>query len=105
MRGYPRDLLHASSIGYYLQGVGYEINWEERSGVEEKGYDRNSGQLLVEVSPDFFRPSEVDLLIGDSSKAKKQLGWFSKTSIEELVRLMIAHDRETAVSKEYSRLA
>ncbi len=81
--------------------LGFDVEWRG-SGVEEKGFDRNTGRLLVEVSPDFFRPSEVDLLIGDSSKAKKQLGWESKTSIEELVRLMIAHDRETAISKEYS---
>lgn len=81
--------------------LGFDVEWRG-IGVEEKGFDRNTGRLLVEVSPDFFRPSEVDLLIGDSSKAKKQLGWESKTSIEELVRLMIAHDRETAISKEYS---
>lgn len=84
--------------------VGFEVEWRG-SGVEEKGYDRNTGRLLVEVSPDFFRPSEVDLLIGDSTKALKQLGWSSKTSIEELVRLMVASDREAMMGKEFSRVS
>jgi GDPmannose 4,6-dehydratase len=71
--------------------IGIEIKWEG-SGVNEKGYDRESGRLLVEVSPEYFRPSEVDLLIGDPSKAKKKLGWSSKTPLEELVRVMVAQD-------------
>ena len=76
-----------------FQEVGIEIEWQG-SGVDEKGYERSSGRCLVEVSPDFFRPSEVDLLIGDPTKAKKILGWSSKTPLEELVRIMIAHDLE-----------
>ncbi len=87
-----------------FQEVGFEIEWRG-SGVEEKGYDRSTGRLLVEVSPEFFRPSEVDLLIGDPSKAKEKLGWSSKTTLEELVRLMVAHDRETIMGKEFSRLS
>jgi GDPmannose 4,6-dehydratase len=70
-----------------------EIRWEGK-GVEEKGFDSASGNLLVEVSPEFFRPAEVDLLIGDPRKAKKQLGWVSKTSLQELVQIMMKSDLE-----------
>jgi GDPmannose 4,6-dehydratase len=76
-----------------FQELGMEIEWKG-IGVEEKGYERSSGRCLVEVSPEFFRPSEVDILIGDPTKAKEILGWSSKTSLEELVRIMIAHDLE-----------
>lgn len=73
--------------------VGIEIRWEG-SGVEEKGFDLNSGTLLVEVSPEFFRPAEVDLLIGNPSKAKEKLGWSSKTSLQQLVQIMMKSDLE-----------
>lgn len=71
--------------------LGYDIEWKGE-GVNEKGYDKSSGKLLVEVDPKYFRPSEVDLLIGDASKAKKILGWEAKTSIEELIKIMIDND-------------
>ena len=71
--------------------VGIEIVWQGK-GIEEKGFDKRSGKLLVEVSPDFFRPAEVDYLIGDASKAKKKLGWEAKTSMEQLVELMVKAD-------------
>ncbi len=73
--------------------IGIEMRWEG-SGVEEKGFDRETGELLVEVSPEFFRPAEVDLLIGDPSKAKQKLGWISKTPLQELVHIMIRSDLE-----------
>ena len=73
--------------------VGIEIAWQGK-GVEEKGFDRATGNLLVEVSPEFFRPSEVDLLIGDPSKAKKKLGWSSQTKLQELVSIMVKSDLE-----------
>ena len=76
-----------------FQEIGIQIEFRG-SGIEEKGYERSSGRLLVEVSPEFFRPSEVDLLIGDATKAKRILGWSSKTPLEELVRVMVAHDLE-----------
>lgn len=71
--------------------IDINIRWEG-SGVDEKGYDLRTGRLLVSVSPQFFRPAEVDLLIGDPTKAKEKLGWEAKTSLEELVRLMVASD-------------
>ena len=71
---------------------GIRLNWQGE-GVEEKGIDEKTGKVLVEVSPEFFRPAEVDLLLGDPAKAKELLGWNPrKTSFEKLVRLMVEHD-------------
>ncbi len=63
-------------------------------GAEEKGYCRANGTCLIEVDPRYFRPSEVDLLVGDPSKAHQQLGWRHKTSVRDLVREMVASDLE-----------
>lgn len=69
-----------------------KLRWEGE-GVDEKGIDEKTGKVLVEVSPEFFRPAEVDLLLGDPTKAKTVLGWDPrKTSFEELVRRMVSHD-------------
>ena len=73
--------------------INIELAWEGE-GVNEKGIDKSTGNVLVEVSPEFFRPSEVDLLIGDYSKAKKKLGWSPKTSFEKLVSIMVEADIE-----------
>ena len=75
---------------------GIQIRWEG-SGVEEKGYDAKTGKMLVSVNPQWFRPTDVDNLWGDPTKAKTVLGWNpQKTSYEELVRIMAEHDREQA---------
>ena len=75
----------------FRQG-GISLRWQGE-GVEEKGIDEKTGNILVEVSPEFFRPSEVDLLLGDPGKARKLLGWNpGKTSFEQLVKLMVEHD-------------
>lgn len=75
-----------------FKNVGITLRWEG-SGVEEKGIDENTGKVLVEVDPKYFRPAEVDQLLGDPTKAKKQLGWNPcKTSFEELVKIMTDHD-------------
>ncbi len=72
--------------------AGIELRWEGE-GVEEKGIDTKTGQVLVEVDPKFFRPTEVEQLCGDPSKAKKLLGWNpTKTTFEELVKIMVQHD-------------
>lgn len=72
--------------------AGIELEWQG-SGVDEKGIDKRSGKVLVEVSPDFFRPTDVVTLLGDPAKAKATLGWNpTKTSFEDLVRLMTEHD-------------
>lgn len=80
--------------------AGIELKWEG-TGVEEKGIDQSTGKVLVEVSPDFYRPTDVVNLLGDPSKAKKELGWNpTKTSFEELVRIMIDHDmKKVAVER------
>ena len=75
---------------------GIKLRWEG-SGIDEKGYDAESGRMLVCVNPQWFRPTDVDNLWGDPTKAKKVLGWNpQKTSYEELVEIMAKHDRELA---------
>lgn len=72
--------------------VGIDLRWEGE-GVEERGIDIATGRVLVEVDPKYFRPAEVETLLGDPTKAKELLGWNpSKTSFEELVRIMARHD-------------
>ncbi len=72
--------------------VGIELEWQGE-GVDEQGIDKASGRVLVEVDPKYFRPAEVEQLLGDPTKAKQQLGWNPrKTSFEELVKIMIEHD-------------
>ncbi|GAB4149183.1 MAG: GDP-mannose 4,6-dehydratase [Patescibacteria group bacterium] len=68
-----------------------QIRWEGE-GDHEKGYDQKTGELLVAVNPDFYRPAEVELLIGDYSKAKQILGWEPQTDITELTRIMVESD-------------
>ena len=71
--------------------AGIELEWRGR-GVDEKGYCTRTGKCLVEIDPRYFRPTEVDLLIGDASKAHRQLGWKHETSARELAREMIEAD-------------
>ena len=72
--------------------VGIELRWEGES-VNEKGVDLKTGKVLVEVDPKYFRPCEVEQLLGDPTKARTLLGWNpTKTSFSELVRIMVAHD-------------
>lgn len=77
-----------------FKNVGITLRWEG-NGVDEKGIDANTGKTLVEVDPKYFRPAEVEQLLGDPAKAKKMLGWNPrKTSFEELVKIMTKHDME-----------
>ena len=71
--------------------VGIDIEWKG-GGVDEKGVDAATGKVLVEVDPKYFRPAEVDYLLGDASKAKELLGWQPKVGFEELVKLMMRGD-------------
>ncbi len=73
----------------------------EGDGVEERGIDTKTGKVLVEVSPQYFRPAEVDLLIGDYSKAKRELGWEPRTKCAELCRIMVEADFEKAKQRGY----
>lgn len=73
--------------------IDIEIAWEGE-GKDEKGYNKKTKELLVEVNPEFFRPAEVDLLVGDASKAKKELGWEAQTDIEQLTEIMVKYDMD-----------
>ena len=71
--------------------VGINIKWKDKN-LNEKGIDSKTGKILVKVNKNHFRPAEVDLLIGDSSKAKKKLGWKPKITLTDLIRDMIKYD-------------
>ncbi|TIQ50795.1 MAG: GDP-mannose 4,6-dehydratase, partial [Mesorhizobium sp.] len=73
--------------------VGIEIEWVG-SGIGEKGVDAKSGAVLIEVDPRYFRPTEVELLIGDPSKAERVLGWKATTSLDAMVQEMVRSDLE-----------
>lgn len=72
--------------------VDVNIEWNGE-GINEKGIDSETGKTLVEVDPKYFRPTEVDILIGDPSKAKRKLGWEPKVSFENLVKMMVDSDK------------
>lgn len=79
-------------LAFKYAGIELEFKGE---GLNEKGIEKNTGKVLIEVSPDFFRPTDVVNLWGDPSKAKKELGWNPlKTSFEDLVRIMVKADME-----------
>ena len=76
--------------------VGIELEWKGE-GVDEKGYDKTTGKALVEVDPKYFRPAEVEQLLGNPAKAKEKLGWNpTKTPFEKLVKIMVEHDMKFA---------
>jgi len=81
--------------------VGRQIAWRG-AGVDEQGLDAKSGEVLVEVDRRYFRPTEVELLLGDPSKAREKLGWTHKTSFRDLVREMVQADL-VEVEREYRR--
>jgi GDPmannose 4,6-dehydratase len=71
--------------------LGFDIVWQG-AGMDERGLDRASGRVIVRVNPRFFRPAEVDIVCGDASKARRELGWQPRTSFSEIVRLMVEAD-------------
>ncbi|RED44311.1 GDP-mannose 4,6-dehydratase [Aestuariispira insulae] len=75
--------------------VGMSIDWRGQ-GVDEIGYDSGSGRAVVKIDPRYFRPAEVEFLLGDASKAKRELGWSHKVSFKELVEEMVAADLQAA---------
>lgn len=82
------------TFGYFDK----EVHWDGE-GLDEKGYDAKTGQLLVDTSAEFFRPAEVDVLLGDPTRAKTKLGWELKTSFRDLVKEMIEADLNAKLSK------
>ena len=84
-----------------VQELGLEIRWEG-SGINEKGYDKND-KVIVAVDPKYFRPTEVETLLGDASKAKIKLGWVPRTSFGQLVAEMVREDYQSAERDELVR--
>ncbi|THV23061.1 GDP-mannose 4,6-dehydratase [Peteryoungia ipomoeae] len=80
--------------------IGLSIRWEGE-GVNEKGYDAVTGACIVEVDPRYFRPAEVETLLGDPSKAKEKLGWFPRTSFMDLVKEMASEDLKSAEREKF----
>ena len=78
--------------------AGYELTWEG-SGLSERGVDAKSGQILIELDPRYLRPTEVDSLYGDATKAKTELGWQPRVTFNELVDLMVDADMELAAEE------
>ncbi len=90
---------HQYSVREFVERAAGELDiglkWEG-SGVEEKGYDTATGKCIVAVDPRYYRPTEVDTLLGDASKAREKLGWVPKIGFEELVSEMVREDLELA---------
>jgi len=82
-------------INMAFKEAGIILKWEG-SGVNEKGINQDNGKILIEIDPRYFRPAEVDILIGDPSKAKIKLGWEPKVQLPELVKMMMKYDLEQA---------
>jgi GDPmannose 4,6-dehydratase len=104
----PEDFVLSTNKAYSVRQfieeiapyVGYEIIWKG-DGVNEKGYDKSTGKLIIEVDEKYFRPSEVQVLLGDYSKAKKKLDWQPKIEFKELAKLMIDNDTNKLIKKGY----
>ena len=89
----------AIELGWSGSNKNKAIEWSG-SGVNEIGKRIDTGEIVVRIDPRYFRPADVETLLGDPSNAKNKLGWTPKTSLEELVKEMIEHDRKEA-KKEY----
>lgn len=95
----PSDYVIATGKAHSVRGfierafqcVGIEIEWKG-NGIDSRGLDRRDGKVLVRTSPEFFRPSEVDHLVGDSSKARTEIGWQPRTGFDDLVKTMVDAD-------------
>lgn len=104
----PDDFVIATGVQHTVRDfterafavAGIEIEWRG-SGVQEKGYDKKTGKMLVCVNPEWFRPTDVDNLLGDPAKAKRVLGWNPQaTSYEELIEIMVKHDLKQAETEK-----
>ena len=87
-----RDFVNGAAAGF-----GFDIEWTG-DGVDARAIDRRSGRTIIAVDPRFYRPAEVDLLIGDAQKAKSALGWEAKTSLEGLIEMMVKADYDRVKS-------
>ena len=106
---HPEDFVVATGIQYSVREfveaaakeIGMNIKWKGK-GSDEKGYD-NQGRCIVAIDERYFRPTEVDNLLGDSSKSKKKLGWTPKTTFKELVSEMMSEDIKSAERDELAK--
>lgn len=80
-------------IEYTFELVGYELEWIGK-GLNEIGIDKRSKDILVKIDPYYFRPTEVDILLGDASKAKRKLNWEAKVKFKDLIKLMVDHENK-----------
>tara|TARA_R110000868_G_scaffold71514_3_gene209384 strand:- start:351 stop:1418 length:1068 start_codon:yes stop_codon:yes gene_type:complete len=80
-------------VQWAFEDTGVTLEWRG-SGIDEKGYDTATGKCMVEVDPRYFRPTEVELLLGDPTKARERLGWTHETSVRDLAREMVRADLE-----------
>jgi GDPmannose 4,6-dehydratase len=102
----PEDFVIATGIQFSVREfvdaaareLGIQITWQG-SGVEETGTDQH-GKVIVRVDPRYFRPTEVDTLLGDPTKAREKLGWTPRTSFQELVSEMVREDLKSAERDE-----
>ena len=108
----PEDFVIATGVQHTVREfatlafhhAGIELKWEGQ-GIDEKGIDVKTGKVVVAVSPDFYRPTDVVNLLGDPSKAKRELGWNPQsTSFEQLVELMVKHDMHLVKSERVKEL-
>lgn len=96
--GEQHSVREFTQLAFHYNGI--ELEWKG-AGLEEKGIDKATGKVLVEVSPDFFRPTDVVNLWGDPTKARTVLGWNPrKTSYEQLAKIMAEHDRKLAEAEK-----
>ena len=86
-----------SFVEYVALALDFEVEWDGE-GLTEKGRDTKTGKLLIEIDERYFRPAEVDLLLGDSSKAKRELCWSAKTAVRELAQMMAVYDYNNSTS-------
>jgi len=104
----PEDFVLATGVQHTVRDfvdlafneLGIEIEWVG-NGKHECGINKATGKPIIEVGSDYFRPAEVETLLGDSSKAKKKLGWESKTTFENLVKMMVISDWEKVKRRGY----
>ena len=106
----PEDFCISTGVQYSVRDfvnaackeVGITLRWEGK-GIDEKGIEADSGKVLVEVDPRYFRPTEVETLLGDSSKAREKLGWTPEISLDEMVAEMVREDLKIAERDELCR--
>jgi GDPmannose 4,6-dehydratase len=96
--GVTHSVRHFAELAF--NEIGIELEWKGK-GVDEKGINKANGDVIIEVDKRYFRPAEVELLVGDPSKAQKQMGWKHKYSLNDLVKEMVAADIELFEKDEY----